>query len=108
MSVGEYTKAITALCGAVVSAVPQILSTYGGVIPQNVATWMTISAGVATFILVYLLPNLPGGKPAEVPAQLPPVDAPSLDEVRDAAVDAYTRATELAREAEARLRDLGR
>jgi len=57
MELSEIRKGVIAVLGAVVAVVPQVLSSLAGVIPANVASYLTIVASVATAALVYLVPN---------------------------------------------------
>lgn len=59
MTFAEIRKAVIAILGGITSVVPQVLASLGGIIPVNVASWLTIIAATATAILVYLVPNAP-------------------------------------------------
>lgn len=59
MTLSEVRKGVVAVLGAVTTIIPQVLATGAGLIPQQVATWLTVIAAVATATLVYLVPNSP-------------------------------------------------
>lgn len=59
MELAEIRKGVIAVLGALVAVIPQVLSSLAGVIPANVASYLTIIASVATAALVYLVPNSP-------------------------------------------------
>lgn len=59
MTFAEVRKAVVAVLGAVTTIIPQVLASGAGLIPQQVATWLTVIAAVATAVLVYLVPNTP-------------------------------------------------
>lgn len=59
MNVGQYSKFIVALFGAVVTS----LTTYYGGNPPH---WLSLVISAATAATVYLVPNLPSG-PAVAP-----------------------------------------
>ena len=57
MTLSEIRKGVIAVLGAIVAVVPQVLSSLAGVIPVEAASWLTVTASVATAVLVYLVPN---------------------------------------------------
>ena len=57
MELAEIRKGLVAVLGAVVTIVPQVLLTFGGLIPADAAAGLSILAVVATAALVYLVPN---------------------------------------------------
>ncbi|MGU3587181.1 hypothetical protein ACLBYD_29030 [Rhodococcus sp. C26F] len=57
MTLAEIRKGLIAVLGAIVAVVPQVLASLAGVIPTELASWLTITASIATAVLVYLVPN---------------------------------------------------
>jgi hypothetical protein len=66
MTFAEARKAVIAVLGGITSIIPQVLASFGGIIPTEVASWLTIIAAVATAVLVYLVPNAPADPLAKV------------------------------------------
>lgn len=66
MTFAEARKAVIAVLGGITSVIPQVLASLGGIIPTEVASWLTIIAAVATAILVYMVPNAPADPLAKV------------------------------------------
>lgn len=57
MELAEIRKGLIAALGAVVVVIPQVLTLAGGLLPEDAASGLSITAAVATAALVYLVPN---------------------------------------------------
>ncbi|MGJ5667808.1 hypothetical protein QLG13_08055 [Rhodococcus aetherivorans] len=66
MTFAEIRKFAVAALTAVAAIIPQVLGTLAGVIPENVASALTIVAVTAGAILVWLVPNAPQDPAAKV------------------------------------------
>jgi len=59
MTFAEARKFAVAALSAVAAIIPQLLSSLGDMLPQNVASVLTVIAVTAGALLVYLVPNAP-------------------------------------------------
>ncbi|USC16234.1 hypothetical protein [Rhodococcus sp. 11-3] len=82
MTFAEIRKFAVAALTAVAAIIPQVLGTLAGVIPDNVASALTIIAVTAGAILVWLVPNAPQDPVAKVRSSIDKL-GPLLEVIQD-------------------------
>lgn len=82
MTFAEIRKFAVAALTAVAAIIPQVLGTLAGVIPENVASALTIVAVTAGAILVWLVPNAPQDPAAKVRSSIDKL-GPLLEVIQD-------------------------
>ncbi|WML63670.1 hypothetical protein [Rhodococcus sp. AH-ZY2] len=95
MTFTEIRKFAVAVLTAVAAIIPQVLGTLAGVIPENVASALTIVAVTAGAILVWLVPNGPADPVAKAQKTLTEL-GPLFEYVRAAVrAEVSTRQSEM-------------
>lgn len=82
MTFAEVRKFAVAALTAVAAIIPQVLGTLAGVIPENVASALTIVAVTAGAILVWLVPNAQQDPVAKVRSSIDKL-GPLLEVIQD-------------------------
>ncbi|CCW14593.1 hypothetical protein [Rhodococcus aetherivorans] len=82
MTFAEVRKFAVAALTAVAAIIPQVLGTLAGVIPENVASALTVVAVTAGAILVWLVPNAPQDPVAKVRSSVEKL-GPLLEVIQD-------------------------